>query len=360
MQDPLDPALAPSNFAQPMVFFRLDPLAQLAVSSVTSELTHFRLRIPGRQVGIHLSRLPQSFPLVEHLDLSTDRISENDVEQILGQLRRLQILILDGCPVVSQRADTQLDAGEPFQQWASLGKTMALAGVKYAKNREKKLQAWLAQAYAELGLNVAAEPNARGRGGAPAGTTRGKRGRRGLATATISLRAPSSEHSSAPRSLPPITNLPPLGQKIRVLPSAPTIASLTATVPPNHDPEVCEAIRAQFENGWVAGIAQLSAICTRLQTSWRNGVTKVVRSADYETLEPEEIAQGDEGMAGLEYVEDEGSFAVSVVGHAAAEGSAAARGYPCPMLCLAGPGRNDSHFTGCGHQRGWDIWGDDV
>ncbi|KAI1793974.1 hypothetical protein LXA43DRAFT_185229 [Ganoderma leucocontextum] len=352
VQDPLDPSLAPSNFAQPLVFFRLDPLATLAVSPLCYDLKHFRLRVPSRQVCRHLYALPKSYPNLEFLDMSTSNISPRDLEGLLGRVSSLRVLVLDGCPIVSQRTDVQADAGEPFLQWMELGQTLALAGVRRATEREKKLKAWLEDYYA----NAQDEDSAQSAGS----SKKPRKGRKGLATATFSLRAPSPERKGREDVTIPRGRIPPRGQKVRVLPSPPALCSLATSFPRELTPETYEAVKTEFERGWAAGIARLASIRLRLQTSYRNGVACVVRFADKGTPEwEEEGTHGEQGLAGLVDVREEGAFVLNIVADGEA-GTSARQGHACPLLCLTGPGRGSEHVDGCGHQMGWDVFGDEV
>ncbi|KAH9950988.1 hypothetical protein B0H21DRAFT_720822 [Amylocystis lapponica] len=355
VQDPLEASIAPIKFAQPLVFFRLDPLSTLAQAPLLTCLRHLRLRIPSRQAARFLYTISHALPHLELLDMSTCNVLEADVEGLLGRFERLRALVLDDCPIVSQRIEGP--DGEPPSQWAALGKTMALAGVKHAKEREKKLKAWreaqIAALEAAQGPPPEQEPAPR----------RPRPGRRGLATATISLR------SSPPHDIPPpVTRVkvephrnakkrivPPQTQKIRILPSLPHIVSIATTTTLSIAPERHEGIRAEFERGWAEGIAQLSAIRRRLKSSWGNGV-RIVSFENASASEDEE-----DGLSGLRDVKDETAFILGPV--ASASGSTEMPRVDlgkCPVLCLAGHGRNDNHAEGCGHQVGWQVWGDEL
>ncbi|OJT08972.1 hypothetical protein TRAPUB_106 [Trametes pubescens] len=349
VQDPLDPDLAPTNFAQPLVFFRLDPLSALAVSPLADHLKQFRLRIPGRQIARHLHTIMHSFPALEFLDLSTSNVGSHDVAGLLGRLRELQILVLDGCPIVSQRVDVQIDAGDPFLQWAELGEALALAGVARATEREKRLRAWADAYYAAENEQEAAEKGKKAR-----------RGRKGLATATISLRAPEPERVLQPsRDIPPV-RIPKRDQRIRVLPPAPVLDSLATSFPGTLTADVYEEVKEAFERGWAVGIARLQAIRLRHLTSWRNGVSRVVRFADRGSVEWEEEEEyGEEGLIGLVEVTGENAFMLDVVGDDQTLGSAGT-GHSCPLLCVAGPERDAAHVDGCGHRAGWNIYKDEI
>ncbi|OBZ68362.1 hypothetical protein A0H81_11642 [Grifola frondosa] len=291
VQDPLDPTIAPDHFAQPLVFFELQPLGSLALSPLAADLTSFRLRIPGRKVAQYLYALPRTLPRVELLDLSTCNVLDTDIEGILGRFGHLKALVLDGCAVVSQRADI-LGQAEPTSQWAALGKTMALAGVKRAREREKKVKAWREAGYAAL--PTVAEP-APAQQAAP---RRFKRGRRGLATATISLRASPSRDNEVPAQAVSVDRLPPPSQKIRILPFSPILQSIALTTPSAVGPEMHGAIREEFERGWAEGIAQLSAIRARLRQSWRNGVRVLMFSEEIDDEIDEVEGDSEVGLTG--------------------------------------------------------------
>ncbi|KZT02509.1 uncharacterized protein LAESUDRAFT_716908 [Laetiporus sulphureus 93-53] len=357
VQEPLDPSIAPTKFAQPLVFFRLDTLSTLALCPLLENLHHFRLRVPTRQAARFLYALPNALPNIELLDMSTCNVVEADVEGMLGRFDKLKALVLDGCHIVSQRADVQGQDGETLGHWAGLGKTMALAGVKYAREREKRLKLWLEASHARAAAALAGiEPAVEQ---APM-RRQPRRGRRGLATATVSLRnSPPKDTIFLPK-VPSTSRLPLQNQRIRILPSLPTIHSLATTTPVSMGPEKHGAIRVEFERGWAEGVMQLSAIRGRLRQSWGNGMRVVMFDRDYEP--DEEDGDGEDGLAGLKDVEDEGAFVVPVVedsadGHGEKSGATVAS---CPILCLAGPGRKEGHIDGCGHQLGWGVWRDDL
>ncbi|EMD41864.1 hypothetical protein CERSUDRAFT_120779 [Gelatoporia subvermispora B] len=353
VQDPLDPSIAPTKFAQPLVFFRLDPLSTLAQSPLLEDLTQFRLRVPSRQVARYLYTTSHSLPSVKLLDLSTCNVTDSDVEGLLGRFVHLEALILDKCPIISQRTDIHVDEAQALNQWAILAKTMALAGVKFARERERKLKTWLEAYHARATTNrepPAEEPRQQDR--------RPRRGRRGLATATISLRA------SPPRETMELPNLdvksskriPPPSKRVRIMPLVPALRSLAATPPHNIGPDKHAAIRAEFERGWAEGIAQISAIRGRLQTSWRNGVKIVTFGEDEDDSYGDRDHDTDVGLSGLIDVEDDKAFALEIF----QDGQSQSVIGRCPTLCLIGPGTTDGHADGCGHRFGWDIWKDDL
>lgn len=242
----------------------------------------------------------------------------------MARFQQLMHLIVDGCNIT--RGDAQVS------EWANVGKTCALATVKAAREREKELKTWL-EAHA-VRNNPDADPGAT----VPeeqlvAATRLARPGRRGLATATISFRDPPAR-TAAP-AVPANTAVP----KVRIVPSPPTLCSLSMTISTLHK-DKHDAIRAQFERGWDEGLTQLTAIRNRLYRSWRNGV-RMMRSAS------------DQGMEeGLEDIDGEGAFY-------GRDGSGNV--WSVPVLCLAG-GVPDSvqHVDGCGHAAANCVWPDRI
>ncbi|TCD66729.1 hypothetical protein EIP91_001022 [Steccherinum ochraceum] len=347
VQDPLDQSIAPvGKFAQPFVFHRLDPFSTLSCAPSLATMAYFRLRIPSRQISRFIHQPQRSLPSLTFLDLSTCDVRFLDVEAILGRFSKLDHLILDQCNLITQR---ELPEGGLESQWATLGKTMALSGVKLMKDREKKLRIWIEA--------TATSDDPQSNESSPGTTSKGKKGRRGLATATISLRQ-MTEVKQAPAFATGAKTAKELGlkpdSKIRVLPPKPRLQSIAVSLPPHANTEQLGPadIRAEFELGWAQGIAQLMSIRTRLKTSWYNGTAKVV---SFENLgsegDGEDTEDGDReyGLSGLKYVENEETFAL---------GMDVDR---CPILCLAGSWTpSEGHTANCGHDIGREIWTDNL
>lgn len=304
------------------MFFRLDPIHTLACSPYLRSLTSLRLRVPSRQVAPFIYT---SIPGLRILDLSTCNIRLADVEALAARFQQLVHLIVDGCNIMWG------DAQE--SEWTNVGKTCALATVKAAKEREKKLKTWLqAQAIRtnpDLELATAPEEEV-------AATRRARPGRRGLAAATISLR------DMPTRTTAPVIRANTSAPKIRVVPASPSLCSLSTTTSTLHK-DKHDVIRAQFERGWDEGLAQLTAIRSRLYQSWRNGV-RMMRIAGDPGIE--------EGFEGLEDVDGEGAF----------YGRDGSRNiWAVPVLCLAGTVSNSvQHVDGCGHAAASCVWTDGI
>ncbi|KXN90096.1 hypothetical protein AN958_05101 [Leucoagaricus sp. SymC.cos] len=312
-------------------------------------MTSLRLRIPSRPVARSLCipplgrtevyHLPDASPIVpklEFLDLSTCGVIEGELDMILARFRNLKHLVIDECPIL--KAD--LRQGE----WMALGKRCALVGVKRARDRERELKAWLEERWV-------GDQQALGSDGGPAHLVvnparaeprRQRPGRRGLASATISIRDhPTGEANEAKTSLiprDPTMPRPPIS-KFRILPFVPVLETLATTTVIAVAPSRHPAIRAEFETGWAEGIAQLEVTRARMRTSSRNGIRLLKFAPDAENRNGRRT-----GMEGLEdvQVDDDTAFII--------------HDDKAPLLCLAGPSRNEHHVEGCGHSIGWDIW----
>lgn len=328
VQEPIDlEVVQKQHFAQPLVFFRLDPLTALVRSDYLLHLTNFRLRIPGRQVVRFICSHPGSLPSIDLLDVSTSLMHEAEIEIILMRFTTLRHLIADQCGM--KRIDL-LETGE----WIAIGKSCALAGVKRAKDREKKLKLWLeANARTALAHTTQAVEVDGGTTNPP--IVRLRRGRRGLATSTISLRD-QEEWGKSPSSSRSNIQI----DKINIFPPSPSLVSLALSpsfqLPRDRYPDIV----ADFKKGWNEGLERLTAIRNRLRQSLQNGI-KVVHFA--------EVSASDVGLDGLVDVPQ-----------SAEAGFYDTANIDMPILCLAGPGRGDNHAAGCGHVRGWDIWKDDL
>ncbi|KAF8628261.1 hypothetical protein AX15_004032 [Amanita polypyramis BW_CC] len=356
VQDPLDAALATAHprqsFAQPIVFFRLDVYLSVLLHSRTMarSLNAFRLRIPTRPVARPLCTTPppvrpnedrinlqQYFqnlnlgewrsgdmsrtpPMLKYLDLSTCGVLEGEVDMILMRYHTLEHLVLDGCSVLRG----EFREGE----WAAMGKRCALIGVRRAKEREKKVKAWL-ETQIRSENTVAEDEDAAGGPAAAVEARLPRRGRRGLASATISLRE-REPRRYGPSALAPTSGGTP---RIRILPPLPTLRSLSTTLSPPVRAEKHAAIESEFEAGWIEGVAQLGVARARVWTSVGSGVRVVQFSRG--------SAGEEEGLEGLEEVEGMEMEARERLG--------------APVLCLVGAGA-DGHADKCGHEMGKQIW----
>lgn len=337
VQDPFDASLAArQDFAQPIVFFRLDTVTTLIRSPFTRQLSSFRLRIPGRQVARFVCALPGALPSLTLLDLSTCNVLASEVEPLVARFPRLRHLLLDGCTIL--RGETR------EADWVELGRACALSGVRRARERERKLKEWL-EADAEY---AAPAPGLVHPGTGPSSSQpaeKKRKGRRGIANATISLREQPSGSSSSSRS----TNKRVAVPKIRIVPAYPTLKSLSTTASAHVTQDMHPVIQDEFARGWSEGIKMVHAIRSRLRTSWNNGV-RIMRIAGVD--ETEGLSDSTTGM------EDESMDGLLDLSRSEAEWAADDKVHECPVLCLAGPGRSKAHLPGCAHGVGWQVWDD--
>lgn len=359
IQDPLPPPPAGrSAFAQPIVFFSLTPLTTLSLSPATQNITHLRLRIPSRQpVRFIISSKPEDlhtgkypFPNTTVLDISTCALRNySDLESLLnfvggGHLRHLLLDHTGLCDGVARN-------------WEMLGRTCALAGVKRSRDYEKTLKTLRHAITADTDNLEGTEERLAN----IAQDRRVRPGRRGMATATISLRGERPIVPAASTSLPH-PGSSEKAAKIRICPSPPRLLSLCISLPGQQ--HVAEEVRIReasartdFIRGWSEGVGQLRSIWTRLRQSQSKGV-KVCRFHVGGQNEGSEDIPMHTGL-----VEMRGSHNDKLWEELDT--------LQPPVLCFAGPrgeGFLDGHLeddwsghpNGCGHRISWDVWNDNL
>ena len=215
VQDPIDAEMAQrQDFAQPIVFFRLDLFPLLSSPAITLTLENLRIRIPSRPVARSLcGSLSAGSPFdpkrnliltqLEFLDLSTCSVLDAEIDSILARFATIRHLVLDRCAVL--RGDLREGEG------GALGKRLALIGVRRARDREKALKAWLESQVVVADAIPSDGAPAVDQGAGPA-ERRPRPGRRGLATATISFRKTDP---------PPAAQAAPARQSTSTAPAAP-------------------------------------------------------------------------------------------------------------------------------------------
>ena len=303
-------------------------------------LTSLRLRVPLRPVASALclsasaslapDAPPLSVPEMEFVDLSTSAVLEQEIDTFSVRFKTLKHLILDGCGL--------------SPEWSAIGKRCALAGVQRAREREKTLKTWLETwlAAASVGnddvlADAAADLNIH--------TRKTRRGRRGLATATISLRSSSPDTASPSR--PSFSKRKFDIPKIRVLPPLPTLTTLSMAAS-SIKPDMYPILITEFEAGWAEGVAQLAVTRARLRASASNGV-RVVRFMEGSESTSQDVYR--EGLEGLEDInkDDQAAFDMPVeIDHGRDI-------YRAPVLCFAGDAEV-GHSEGCGHAVASRIW----
>lgn len=366
VQDPLDKAPvhpSQSKFAQPLVFFSLEPFITLSVSPFVANVTHLRLRVPTRNVSPFIYIPVESFPVLKLLDMSTCNLKESDVEALLARFSGLEHVILDACSIFRVLVQPGAGAETREGEWRAFGKACALSGVRRAKEREKELRAWVEAHWHTHATRVAqdgaletddAVQNGPGAVGGPATSNR-RAGRRGIANSNISLRRSTQlpSFTSTTDNTSPPTSLP----KIRVFPSPPSLLTLSTT---NHILSTSDAskhatFRAEFALGWQEGVSQVLATWRRLRASRANGVRVVWMDVEKEKGNVRNRSSKlDDGFYGLSDLPVDGVPFKEWSEERIVQGSGA-----CPILCFAGYQGSGDHMPGCNHEIAKEVWPDD-
>ena len=338
------------EFAQPIVFFRLDAcLSTLIYSTALSSLTSLRIQIPTAPVFRSLmaysavDNLPISLipPDLVFLDLSTCGISKSELQLLLVYFTSLQHLILDRCELLSG----DLHDGE----YRALGRSCALIGVERARLREKLLKIWMESRIIPDTIDDGST------GGSIRPARKAKPGRKGLSTATISFRSPSNNPVTmmGSSSLAEEKKITAKSKKIRILPPLPRLLSLSLSVPVALKTEDYPILRNEFVAGYAEGIAQLKVTRARMRTSAGNGVRVMGlvckggsegSDDEEEGMERNVFSLTEEGLKGLVDIDPDDLDAFGTDS-----------GLQAPALCFAGPDREGDHQRNCGHVIGWGL-----
>ena len=349
IQDPLEPGIVQKQtFAQPIVFFRLDACLSTLIHSIalSSSLTSLRIQIPARPVARSLCTAaaystighPPTSPIppdLVFLDLSTCGVLENELDMLLVYFTSLQHVILDGCDIL--RGDSLHEGG-----FKALGKLCALVGVIRARDREKTLKSWMES-------RVIPDTTDDGSTGSIRPARKAKPGRKGLSTATISFRSPSTNPVTLLESTLPLAKekdtvaakSKEVISKIRILPPLPCLLSLSVTVPATIKTDDYPIIRGEFETGWAEGIAQLTVTRARMRTSAGNRVRVMRLVCQRGSEESDEEEEGLEGLVDID-PDDLDAFGTD-------------SGLQAPVLCFSGLQREGEHPSNCGHVIGWSL-----
>ncbi len=265
------------SFAQPIVFFSLMVIKSLAVSPVASSLTHVRIRVPLRPVFQHL--LTQgSFPNARVLDLGTTALDNPLVSlpNLLSVMNRIRHLLLDDCYLSREG-------------WKDLGRALAVEGLSRANSRESAVKKWVEENSSSAGDTV--DDGSLPLQSSTSATRRPHKGRKGLASATFSIRSRFPPRQPAPPTAPRPQQVSM--DRIRILPPIPQLESLSTTLSPKPDTSKRLEWRNEFASGWLSGVATVRAVWTRLQASFRAGNVRLMRfdesyiPRDLQTDEPD-------------------------------------------------------------------------
>ncbi|KAJ3721961.1 hypothetical protein C8R42DRAFT_668930 [Lentinula raphanica] len=307
------------GFAQPIVFFQLESTfpSLLRGPLLRMSLHTLQLRFPSRNITRSLTQTPvphppsygasipagsvpsrkyhlqpanghlSPTPHLKFLDLSTCLIPENSLPHILHHYPSLTHLVLDNCNILR---NNDIAIRDNAREWGSVSMSCAIAGISKAREREKIINAWLDTfgAEKELGKDKSVKSSQmRNRART--------QGRKGLASATLSLRKGDTPSGGGSSSSKTDTSTP---ERVRILPPLPTLRHVTTTlyvpasmIPPNADmppPDILQPllmnVQREWERGWAEGLVQLMKVRERIHTSWRNKLVRVVRFASPEEL----------------------------------------------------------------------------
>ncbi|QRV80277.1 hypothetical protein RhiJN_08292 [Ceratobasidium sp. AG-Ba] len=265
------------RFAQPLAFFSFKVLTELATSPIGQYITALRISVPAKPVAPFLSTSnQQSFPRLQFLDISTTSLPPPSAEQAIG---RLLSQLISLCHVVIDRNAGPMPRDTPG--WTSFGRACALAGVARAKEKEKEIQEWFEARRRREAVAQAANPEeaaAAERAVRPSvpvsAPARPRKGRKGLATATISLRDPQPQRASGSGSTS--TRLTPAQQeedtsdvrKIRIVPSPPTLRTFSTAFagPSNPTPQQRTDWTNAFTRGFIDGYSATVRIMRFIDT----------------------------------------------------------------------------------------------
>jgi hypothetical protein len=319
------------SFAQPIVFFSLEPLTALCRSTTLLNIQHFRICIPSRQIAGFLNTRLSSLNNVTLLDLSTTNVTNDGLAAVLACFTQLDHLVLDECGLVGR-------AVEISGEFATLGMLCASSMLKKARQREKEIKEFVEAKR----LTAVTEQHLTDRAETTVQTGRGRKGRKGVATAAFSLREKTESTTKAEvqtngsgRDLPPaLASL----TKVRILPSLPCLKSLCTTPFSTPTPSVASEWNHGFARGWREGLNMVTATRMRLFTSRANGLIRLFKFDSFADPGLEEPLQGLREL----HLEDPdfGAELADVVP---------------PVLCLAGSRAQGGHTESCGHMFSWEI-----
>lgn len=296
----------PKHFAQPIVFFDIQCLANFGAAAVAANLTHLRLRVPSRDLARVLIMPPPRgsynqalFPELRYLDISTTNVRlDTTLSALLKQYSKLEHLVLDR---VNLFGFTAREKG--LELCNDLGMVIVNAGLTRSKEKERQIAAWevaervrMAEATAEAARQVEVgqreqdehqgdretEEDRRAREAQEEiqrnlELMRSRRGHRSAAHSTFSLRErrragiSASTASSSANNLP----LPPQDKLYMVLPPLPTLKTICIggeahTLPANKVAQWED----QFHAGWMEGLERILGWATHLADKYDRGKRK--------------------------------------------------------------------------------------
>lgn len=291
-----------------------------------SKLRSLKIQIPSRDMTPFITSKTESFSSLENVDISTGSISVPQIKILLVRFPQLRHIVAD-----DSNSYTRIEEGT---LWHALGRSFAFAAIERADELESSMKSDSSR----LGFpDDMMHPEA---------LRRSRPGRRGLATATISLR---NQPQVTPGIQTPATTFSTvsthtMGPKIRVLPLPANLTSLSINAYAKAQTTQHDEFRTLFIAGWDEGITMLRAVWRRMQTSHMRGTSCVMAPRECKFL----------AGNGRPHPRDDGeqqkmSTCVNVGSGFDWDGLFAYE-WPRPVLCCAGSSDDlNLHVAHCGH-----------
>ena len=382
-QDPIPEESKRGSFAQPLVFFSLSCISKLVSAHALSQLQTLRLSVPLRPISTHLLEgSSKRLSTWEVVDLSFTRSNIPSLIQLTTRFPNLRHIILDHTYIIRHDTNTPvpptveggpIDHGvDALNQWMSLANSLAVAGLHRSRELEKVIKNAAEEAIKERQSTQGSTANVQD-------ASRHKRGRKGLAAATISLRQASvmSFSSSADlhgnsfwkeSSLMDFAN----NKKIRILPPATSLVSLCSTLSDAHrqgtSPHIDrhkDCAKFAFSKGWQDGIKTLRSVWQRLRVSHEGGLIRLFVFVDslpkelrVKILESSLDRYVDGGLINMDRLKDLDVGGGKNWSWEWLLGDSGPLSRFPPILCLEGNSRTEQHTSGCGHEASTHFWSD--
>ncbi|EAL17808.1 hypothetical protein CNBL0700 [Cryptococcus deneoformans B-3501A] len=277
----------PKHFAQPIVFFDIQCLANFGAAAVAANLTHLRLRVPSRDLARVLIMPPPRgsynqalFPELRYLDISTTNVRlDTTLSALLKQYSKLEHLVLDR---VNLFGFTAREKG--LELCNDLGMVIVNAGLTRSKEKERQIAAWevaervrMAEATAEAARQVEVGQREQDEHQGDRETEEDRRAREAQEEIQRNLELMRSRRTSASTASSSANNLPlpPQDKLYMVLPPLPTLKTICIggeahTLPANKVAQWED----QFHAGWMEGLERILGWATHLADKYDRGKRK--------------------------------------------------------------------------------------
>ncbi|GAA5968291.1 hypothetical protein JCM3765_000383 [Sporobolomyces pararoseus] len=232
------------DFAQPIVFFRLDCLANLSISPIGQQLTSLTLRLPRRNLlpALTLQTSPSNppFPSLFHLDLSTTHILDDArLPTLLRLYPALESLVIDRCTGLISEEAVQENTAIQTLRW--LGKICAGIGLTRSEEVSRNWKRIVKERPTDA-------PN--------------------LPRSARSRSTNSSNTTPSTPSAPTLDSLVPPVKELFVIPPPPRLSSLGAGLHELSSPSVTRLWSKSFSKGYIEAIEKSCDKIEELLDRW--------------------------------------------------------------------------------------------